>query len=150
MSVCNIHCQRVCLELSLRRIIGFHWRYLSAEGDQSNETANRVHIEDGRSSFRYAGLIPKSGKSAEAGQGFDQVNESPQRVSAGQDKLWILDGGATSHCTRDIQTFETLDRRYQDTLETARKNARISGKGVTRAPTRKGMPSWMMSYMFQE
>jgi hypothetical protein len=48
------------------------------------------------------------------------------------DRRWVIDGGATSHCTGNIRKFESLDKRYRGTLGTANKSLEIQGKGIVR------------------
>src|SRR5581483_3993731 len=42
----------------------------------------------------------------------------------------VIDSGATSSCSPEIDLFESLDERYCGTLGTAGKSTRIAGKGV--------------------
>jgi transposase InsO family protein len=50
----------------------------------------------------------------------------------------VIDGGATSHCSSDIEQFESLDTRYIGWLGTAGKATRIAGKGVMRISLSSG------------
>ena len=78
-----------------------------SESAQSDETAN--HVED-------------------------QTSEQARHVHEANQEHWILDGGATSHCTSDVRLFESLDTRYQGRLGTAGQSTFIAGKGIARAP----------------
>jgi hypothetical protein len=57
--------------------------------------------------------------------------ESVNRTNERSDR-WVIDGGATSHCTGDIRVFENLDQRYRGSLGTAGKSLEIRGKGTVR------------------
>jgi len=55
-----------------------------------------------------------------------------------RDKRWIIDSGATCHCTGDIRNFETLDQRYKGRLGTASKSTKIMGKGIAHISLKNG------------
>jgi hypothetical protein len=57
--------------------------------------------------------------------------ESINRTNKRSDR-WVIDSGATSHCTGDIRVFENLDQRYRGSLGTAGKSLEIRGKGTVR------------------
>ena len=101
------------------------------DGDSSDETAyfgeqlmedeNAFRIElNERISEEYETLITDE-RSDEALRG--KSTENP-----------VIDSGATSHCSSDIELFESLDRRYKGSLGTAGKSTTIAGKGVMRIP----------------
>jgi len=64
----------------------------------------------------------------------DSENESEKVLHVRESTDPIIDGGATSHCSPEIELFESLDRRYTGQLGTAGKATRIAGKGVMRIP----------------
>ena len=64
----------------------------------------------------------------------DTENENGKALQARESTDPVIDGGATSHCSPEIELFESLDRRYTGRLGTAGKATRIAGKGVMRVP----------------
>ena len=42
---------------------------------------------------------------------------------------WIIDGGATAHCTGDIQTFENLDTSFRGSLGTCQRLRPVDASG---------------------
>jgi transposase InsO family protein len=56
------------------------------------------------------------------------IDEEACRTKGGYDP--VVDSGATSSCSPDIEFFETLDRRYSGRLGTAGKTTKIAGKGT--------------------
>lgn len=67
------------------------------------------------------------------------TNIEPDRSKKRLVKKWVIDGGATSHCTGDIQCLEKLDTRYRGVLRTAGKSLKIMGKGIARIPLADGV-----------
>lgn len=69
----------------------------------------------------------------------DLIDELVKRArSRDRDTRWVIDGGATCHCTGDIKCFESFDRRYKGRLETVSKSTKIDGKGLAVIPLENG------------
>ena len=93
----------------------------------SDERACRIELSE-RISNKYESLIGDS----------ENENESERTLRTRESTDPIIDGGATSHCSPEIELFESLDRRYTGQLATAGKATRIAGKGVMRIPLSSG------------
>ncbi|EED18964.1 gag/polymerase/env polyprotein, putative [Talaromyces stipitatus ATCC 10500] len=73
------------------------------------------------------------------------IDESVKRVD---DDHWVIDCGATCHCTGDIKCFESLDRRYKGRLGTVSKSTKIDGKGLAIIPLENGYCARVCDVMY--
>ena len=71
----------------------------------------------------------------ESGSDDESVNaawiEGTEEPIAGRVRVdqWIIDGGATAHCTGDIQTFENLDTSFRGSLGTCQRLRPVDASG---------------------
>jgi hypothetical protein len=87
----------------------------------SREEAYRIHLDE-RISDQFEHLLDEKACRAKGSQRHDP----------------IIDSGATSTCSGDIEFFESLDQRYTGSLGTAGKSMKIAGKGTIRIPLSSG------------
>jgi hypothetical protein len=60
------------------------------------------------------------------------------REAESRDNQWVIDSGATTHCTGNISKYESIDQGYRGVLGTPGHCLRIEGKGVAIIPLPKG------------
>jgi hypothetical protein len=63
--------------------------------------------------------------------------ECAREAESGDDR-WVIDSGATTHCTGDISKYESIDQRYRRVLGTPGHRLRTEGKGVAIIPLPEG------------
>jgi hypothetical protein len=63
--------------------------------------------------------------------------ECAREAESGDDR-WVIDSGATTHCTGDISKYESIDRGYRGVLGTPGHRLRIEGKGIAIIPLPEG------------